>query len=65
MRSLGQRYRNGALCNHPVDLVWRVFARHAASTGAIICDDVFIDAPLAEGLALDTELKGAQPGSRS
>jgi len=30
----------------------RVFARHTACTGAAICDDVFIVAPLAEGLAL-------------
>jgi len=35
----------------------RVFARHAAFTGAAICDDVFIVAPLAEGLALAAELK--------
>jgi len=35
----------------------RVFARHAACTGAAICDDVFIVAPLAEGLALAAELK--------
>jgi len=34
-----------------------VFARHGACTGAAICDDVFIVAPLAEGLALATELK--------
>jgi len=34
-----------------------VFARHAACTGAAICDDVFIVAPLAEGLALAAELK--------
>ena len=38
----------------------RVFARHAACTGATICDDdVFIVAPLAEGLGLATELKQA------
>jgi len=35
----------------------RVFARHAACTGAAICDDVFIVVPLAEGLALAAELK--------
>jgi len=35
----------------------RVFARHGACTGAAICDDVFIVAPLAEGLALAVELK--------
>ena len=35
----------------------RVFARHGACTGAAICDDVFIVAPLAEGLALAAELK--------
>ena len=35
----------------------RVFARHVACTGAAICDDVFIVAPLAEGLALAAELK--------
>jgi len=34
-----------------------VFARHAACTGAAICDNVFIVAPLAEGLALAAELK--------
>jgi len=32
-------------------------ARHATCTGAAICDDVFIDAPLVEGLALAAELK--------
>ena len=31
--------------------------RHAAGTGAAICDDVFIVALLAEGLALAAELK--------
>jgi len=36
-----------------------VFARHAACTGAAICDDVFIVAPLAEGLALVAEFKQA------
>ena len=35
----------------------RVFARHVACTGAAFCDDVFIVAPLAEGLALTVELK--------
>jgi len=35
----------------------RVFARHAARIGASICDDVFIVAPIAEGLALAAELK--------
>jgi len=35
----------------------RVFARHGACTGAAICDDVFIVALLAEGLALAAELK--------
>jgi len=35
----------------------RVFARHAACTGAAICDDVFIVSALAEGLALAAELK--------
>jgi len=35
----------------------RVFARHAACTGAIICDVVFIIAPLAEGPALAAELE--------
>jgi len=35
----------------------RVFARHAACTGAAICDDVFIVAPLAERVALAAELK--------
>jgi len=35
----------------------RVFARHGACTGAAICDDVFIVAPLAESLALAAELK--------
>jgi len=35
----------------------QVFACHAACTGAAICDDVFIVAPLAEGLALAAELK--------
>ena len=35
----------------------RVFARHAACTGAAICDDVSIVAPLAQGLALAAELK--------
>ena len=35
----------------------RVFARHATCTGATICDDVFIVAPLAEGLVLAAELK--------
>jgi len=35
----------------------RVFARHAACTGAAICDDVFIVAPLAECLALAAEHK--------
>ena len=34
-----------------------MFARHAACTGAAICDDVFIVAPFAEGLALAAELK--------
>ena len=34
----------------------RVFSRHAACTGAAICDDDFIVAPLAEGLALAAEL---------
>jgi len=34
-----------------------VFARHAACTGAAICDDVFIVKPLADGLALASELK--------
>jgi len=38
-------------------LFGRVFARHGACTGAAICDDVFIVAPLAEGLALAAELK--------
>ena len=45
----------------------RVFARHAACTGAAICDDVtvFIVAPLAEGLALAAELKAESwPRSR-
>jgi len=37
----------------------RVFARHAACTGEAICDDVFIVAPLAEGLALVAEFKQA------
>ena len=32
-------------------------ARHAACTGAAICDDVFIVTPLAEGLALAAERK--------
>jgi len=35
----------------------RVFAHHAACTGAAICDDVFIVAPLAQGFALAAELK--------
>jgi len=35
----------------------RVFARHAACTGAAICNDVFIVALFAEGLALAAELK--------
>jgi len=35
----------------------RVFARHAACTGAAICDDVFIVAPLAESPALVAEIK--------
>jgi len=35
----------------------RVFARHTTCTGAAICDDVFIVAPLAEGLVLAAELK--------
>jgi len=35
----------------------RVFARHGACTGAAICDDVSIVAPLAQGLALAAELK--------
>ena len=35
----------------------RVFVHHADCTGATICDDVFIVAPLAEGLALAAELK--------
>ena len=35
----------------------RVFARHGACTGATICDDVFIVAPLAECLALAADLK--------
>jgi len=34
-----------------------VFARHGACTGAAICDDVFIVAPLVEGPALTAELK--------
>jgi len=34
-----------------------VFARHTTCTGAAICDDVFIVAPLAEGLVLAAELK--------
>jgi len=34
-----------------------VFARHAACTEAAICDDVFIVAPLAQGLDLTAELK--------
>ena len=38
-------------------LFGRVFARHAACTGVAICDNVFIVAPLAEGLALAAELK--------
>ena len=33
-----------------------MFARHGACTGAAICDDVFIVASLAEGLALAAEL---------
>ena len=35
----------------------RVFARHAACTGAAICNDVLIVTPLEEGLALAAELK--------
>jgi len=35
----------------------RVFALHAACTGAARCDDVFIVAPLADGLAFTAELK--------
>ena len=35
----------------------RVFALHAACTGAAMCDDVFIVAPLADGLAFIAELK--------
>ena len=35
----------------------RVFARHAACTGAAICNDILIVTPLAEGLALAAELK--------
>ena len=35
----------------------QVFTRHGACTGAAICDNVFIVAPLAEGLALAAELK--------
>ena len=35
----------------------RVFARHGACTGATICDNVFIVAPLAEGLTLAADLK--------
>ena len=34
-----------------------MFARHGACTGAAICDDNFIVAPLAEGLALAAEHK--------
>ena len=34
----------------------QVFVRHAACTGAAICHDAFIVAPLAEGLALAPEL---------
>ena len=35
----------------------RVFAHRGAETGPAICDDVFIIAPLAEGLSLAAELK--------
>ena len=35
----------------------RVFARHAACTGAAICNDILNVTPLAEGLALAAELK--------
>ena len=34
-----------------------MFARHTACTATAICDDIFIFAPLAEGLALTAKLK--------
>jgi len=37
--------------------IGRVFQRHPACTGAAICDDIFVVAPLQEALALVADLK--------
>jgi len=53
----GDAFETGRFAVTTLPSFVRVFARHAACTGAAMCNDVFIVAPLAEDFAVAAELK--------